>query len=112
MTMESVAGKNPVTHVGKLYNILAALIAYAVVENISDVAEAQCQLVSRIGQPLDRPESIVVRLYLTGKRGIDHLRPDVMRIVEAELATADLLAERIVNESIAIGRWPLTMERR
>ena len=27
MTMESVAGKNPVTHVGKLYNIAASLIA-------------------------------------------------------------------------------------
>ena len=34
MTMESVAGKNPVTHVGKLYNVTAGLIAEAIVNEV------------------------------------------------------------------------------
>lgn len=49
MTMESVAGKNAVTHVGKLYSIAASLISQRVVEQVPGVMEAQCLLVSRIG---------------------------------------------------------------
>jgi S-adenosylmethionine synthetase len=107
MTMESVAGKNPVTHVGKLYNILAGLIAHAVVEKVPEVLEAQCQVVSRIGEPIDRPQSVIVRLYPTGKQGLGQLTSGVTAIVEAELGAIHFLAERIVNGSIAIGRWPL-----
>jgi S-adenosylmethionine synthetase len=107
MTMESVAGKNPVTHVGKLYNILAGLIAHAVVEKVPEVLEAQCQVVSRIGEPIDRPQSVIVRLYPTGKQGLGQLTSGVAAIVEAELGAIQFLAERIVNGSIAIGRWPL-----
>ena len=36
MTMESLAGKNPVTHVGKLYNLLASLISADLVEAIPE----------------------------------------------------------------------------
>ncbi len=34
MNMEAAAGKNPVTHVGKLYNIVAQQIAYALVQQL------------------------------------------------------------------------------
>ena len=37
MTMESVAGKNPVTHVGKLYNIVASLIAQRLVDDVQEL---------------------------------------------------------------------------
>lgn len=49
MSMESVAGKNPVTHVGKTYNITAQRLASALVAEIEGVQGAQCCLVSRIG---------------------------------------------------------------
>ena len=37
MTLESVAGKNPVTHVGKLYNLAAGLLAASLVEELPGV---------------------------------------------------------------------------
>ena len=55
MTMESVAGKNPISHVGKLYNVLALLAARDIVEQVPGVAEIQIYILSQIGQPLDEP---------------------------------------------------------
>ena len=42
MSLEAAAGKNPVTHVGKLYNLLASRIAQAVVDGVPGVSEAYC----------------------------------------------------------------------
>jgi S-adenosylmethionine synthetase len=52
VTLESAAGKNPVTHVGKLYNLAAALIAQRLVDELPSVDKAQCVMASRIGGPL------------------------------------------------------------
>ena len=41
MTIESFAGKNPITHVGKLYNVAATRIAEALVSGIEGAREAQ-----------------------------------------------------------------------
>lgn len=49
MSLEAAAGKNPVSHVGKIYNVLARDIAEAVVARVPEVASAECCMVSRIG---------------------------------------------------------------
>jgi S-adenosylmethionine synthetase len=62
MTMEATAGKNPVSHVGKLYNI----VAYKAAEDIArldGVEEAYVYLVSRIGAPLGEPQIKAASVY-------------------------------------------------
>jgi S-adenosylmethionine synthetase len=61
MTMEAVAGKNPLTHIGKLYNVAAQQLAEAVVGEVAGVLEAECFLVNQIGAPIDRPTITLVR---------------------------------------------------
>jgi S-adenosylmethionine synthetase len=55
MSLEAAAGKNPVTHVGKLYNVLAARISNAMVTTVPEITAAQCLMVSRIGRPVTEP---------------------------------------------------------
>jgi S-adenosylmethionine synthetase len=62
MTIESVAGKNPVTHVGKLYNLVAGEIARQVVADLPEVRSVSCRLVSRIGSPVQKPWLVELRL--------------------------------------------------
>lgn len=62
MSMEAAAGKNPVSHVGKLYNLLASRLAASLVDSLAEVEEAECFLLSRIGQPVDRPWALALRL--------------------------------------------------
>ncbi len=62
MTLEAVAGKNPITHVGKLYNAAASRLATAIVAEVPGVTEADCYLVSQIGMPIDRPRMTYLRV--------------------------------------------------
>jgi S-adenosylmethionine synthetase len=56
MSLEAAAGKNPVAHVGKLYNIMATRIAHAVVREAPRVREAYCYLLSQIGSAILEPQ--------------------------------------------------------
>ncbi len=69
MGTEAAAGKNPVSHVGKIYSVLSHVMANEIYSNIDNVKEVYVWLVSRIGQGIDRPKCAHVRL-ITG-RGID-----------------------------------------
>ncbi len=49
MSLEAAAGKNPISHVGKIYNLLAQKIAQKLVSEIEEIEEAYVTIVSRIG---------------------------------------------------------------
>jgi S-adenosylmethionine synthetase len=60
MSVEGASGKNPVYHVGKLYNLAARRLAERLSEATGDYAEVH--LVSATGQRLDRPWRALIRL--------------------------------------------------
>ena len=57
MTLEAVAGKNPINHVGKLYNLFANELSKTIVEN-GYARECCVTLVSQIGKPINEPQII------------------------------------------------------
>ncbi|MBR9679689.1 MAG: methionine adenosyltransferase [Candidatus Altiarchaeota archaeon] len=59
MSLEASAGKNPVSHVGKLYNVLAQRIADEIFAQTHKPAEVIIQ--SRIGAPIVEPPFVMVR---------------------------------------------------
>jgi S-adenosylmethionine synthetase len=107
MTMESCAGKNPVTHVGKLYNVVAALIAEQIVNEVPEVAEAECRLVSRIGGPISDPDVVDIRLRPRVGAAKASVAAAAERIARWRLADLDALTAALVNGDVAIDRWPL-----
>jgi S-adenosylmethionine synthetase len=54
-SLEAACGKNPISHVGKVYNVLALSAAQEIVEQVEDVKEATVYILSQIGAPLDAP---------------------------------------------------------
>ena len=107
MTMESVAGKNPVTHVGKTYNITAGLIADALVQELPEVLEAQCWLMSRIGQPINDPAMVNLKLRPGKGTSLAKIEPAARAIVRAEMARLAEISDGLVATVIAPSRWPL-----
>lgn len=107
MTIESVAGKNPVTHVGKLYNLGASLIAERIVETLPETRGAECRLVSRIGRPVCDPWLADVRLTGADPVADPDLRRVVERVVHEELERLPDLAEELVTGRLRMDRWPL-----
>jgi S-adenosylmethionine synthetase len=106
MTLESVAGKNPLTHVGKLYNLCASLLAAALVEEIEEVREAECVLVSRIGRPIDDPEIADVGLRCDAPRG-DRAWARAAELAREHVKAIPSLWRELVEGRIALDRWPL-----
>ena len=56
MSLEACAGKNPVAHVGKIYNVLAMRIAEEVHAAVSGAPAVDVALLSAIGAPIDQPQ--------------------------------------------------------
>lgn len=107
MTMESAAGKNPMTHVGKTYNIIAGLIADALVQELPEVLEAHCWLISRIGQPVNDPALVDLKLRLGNGVRLAKIEPMARAIVQAEIARLSEISEGLVAAEILLDRYPL-----
>lgn len=97
MNMEAAAGKNPVSHVGKLYNILAQMIAREVVGQLAGVEECYCYLVSQIGSPVDQPKVIDLKLHLQAGLTVDSVQAQVEEIVRKKLAAIKHIQQDVVS---------------
>lgn len=99
MTLEAAAGKNPVSHVGKLYNIMANIIAKEVYESFDGIEQVYVYLVSQIGRPVNEPQ--LVHLKIWGEfADIDRKR--MREMVIARINDIPRLWEKIVFESLSV----------
>jgi len=83
MSLEAAVGKNPVSHIGKIYNRVANLIAQRVVKEIEEVEESYCYIVSQIGKPINEPQ--VLDVSVRTKKDIKAIEEVVRRIAQEEL---------------------------
>lgn len=103
MSMEAAAGKNPVTHVGKLYNILAKMMAADIADECGgDILEAQVRLVSQIGAPIDMPQGASAQLIPAEGVKISSLESDVRGIIDNHLENITSLTLKLVNGEISV----------
>ncbi len=73
---EAAAGKNAMTHVGKIYNVLAQVLAEQICHKVKGVREATVWITSQIGRPIASPHSVVVEVNLipgTALKAVDPL---------------------------------------
>ena len=84
MTLEAAAGKNPVSHVGKTYNVAAREITERVAKEHPDLEQVYCYLVSQIGAPITEPKAVNVELY--GECDVNAVMGSVESIAEEVIA--------------------------
>jgi S-adenosylmethionine synthetase len=102
MTMEAAAGKNPVSHVGKLYNVMANRIAARIVAKVADVSDATVCLVARIGAPVAEPGLVALRLKTSGGDVAPRVGRDAEAVARDALARTAALSQELVD-----GTFPL-----
>ncbi len=90
-SFEAAAGKNPVSHVGKVYNLMALLAAQDIIANVHAVKEAHVYILSQIGHPLDQP--LVATALVRPAHG------DLTPVIQAQVAEV-LEAQLQNNEGI------------
>jgi S-adenosylmethionine synthetase len=97
MTMESVAGKNPVTHVGKVYNIAASRIAETLVGSLPEVIAAQIYLVSQIGRAVTDPRVADVCVATADGVLAEPLSRKIADLVAEQIETLDRLWRGLIG---------------
>ena len=102
MTLEASAGKNPITHVGKLYNAAASRLAAAVVAEVPPVIEAECSLVSEIGAPIDRPRVAHVRIRCTDSVPPTEVNEQIRTVAEREIAAIPSLWQAFLAGHLSV----------
>lgn len=99
---EAVAGKNPVSHVGKIYSLLAHKLAGDIHASVAGVREVQVWLGSRIGDPIDRPAMACLQLVPQPGAELADLQPAATAVVERGLAGLDDFMASLIR-----GDWPV-----
>lgn len=100
MSLEATAGKNPVSHTGKLYQVYAQLIVDRLCADIPDVSAATCALLSRIGSPINAPQAIALRVDTSLTETA--LQEPASRIVREVLEDWAAIRDGFLDR-----RWPL-----
>jgi S-adenosylmethionine synthetase len=100
MSLEAAAGKNPVSHVGKIYNILAKRVAETLVTAIPQVSAAQCLAVSRIGAPVSMPDLVHLKLATPDHFPLEQLRERTAEIVSDHLGRIPELVGELISGKI------------
>ncbi|MBI4689662.1 MAG: methionine adenosyltransferase [Nitrospirae bacterium] len=86
MGTEAAAGKNPVSHVGKIYNVLSHKIAKKIYEEIDGMKEIYVLLLSRIGTPVDSPMMATAQVLLERGRKINEIAKKIEGIFDEEFS--------------------------
>lgn len=102
MNMEAAAGKNPVTHVGKLYNLAAQRITNALVDNLAEVEEAYCYLVSTIGRPVVEPQVVDLQVRLVPGAALAAVQAPIREIFNDQLSQMMVIQQELVDGLIKV----------
>jgi S-adenosylmethionine synthetase len=101
MSMEATSGKNPVNHIGKIYNLLSTEIAKAVVDEVDGIREVRVRLLSQIGQPIDAPHVADASLVTEDGVAVGDVEAEVEAVVDRELADVTAITERVIDGDLS-----------
>ncbi len=97
MSMEATSGKNPVNHIGKIYNLLSTEIAETVVADVDGIRDLRVRLLSQIGRPIDEPHVADVHIVTEEGTTLADVEDDVEAIVDRELADVTAITRRVID---------------
>lgn len=85
ISSEAAAGKNPVSHIGKIYNVLSHRIAAQLIKEIEGIRETYVWLLSQIGKPINQPKIAAVQVILKDGVLLRDLESEIEEIVASQL---------------------------
>ncbi|WP_135825901.1 methionine adenosyltransferase [Halorussus ruber] len=97
MSMEATSGKNPVNHIGKIYNLLGTEIAESVVAEVEGIRDLRIRVLSQIGRPIDQPHVADAQVVTEEGVEISDIEDDVTEIVDRELADVTSITQRVID---------------
>ncbi|MCK4756901.1 MAG: methionine adenosyltransferase, partial [Thermoplasmata archaeon] len=101
MSMEATSGKNPVTHVGKIYNLMSNQIAHDVAKiGKGDILECHVRLLSQIGKPIDQPQAASVKVKLADGVKMKDVQSEITGVTDDWLKNPKKITDLVVKGKI------------
>ncbi|MBU4077635.1 MAG: methionine adenosyltransferase [Euryarchaeota archaeon] len=101
MSMEATSGKNPINHVGKLYNLLSNQIANDIAKNVSGIEDVYIRILSQIGQPIDHPLIASAQVIPQDGANMNTIKSESEAIIDKWLADITKITEMITRGELA-----------
>ena len=102
ISSEAAAGKNPVSHVGKIYNTLTFRIANRIMDQVNGLKEVYVWLLSDIGRPINEPKAASVQVIPEEGTKLSEVESEIREVVEGEFQRLDQFCM-----DLAMGRIPI-----
>ncbi len=102
MSMEATSGKNPITHIGKIYNVMSKLIADDIAAKVSPEVEVKVRILSQIGKPVSQPLNCSVQLVSeeVNEGKLNQWRAEAESIAYDWLDNVDKVTELIIDGKV------------
>ncbi len=101
MSLEATAGKNAISHVGKIYNVLAFRIADRIYRETNAFEEIYVRLLSQIGRRIDRPLSVSIQ-YISSRPINSSIRNEALEILYSELENVTKITDLILEGKVTL----------
>jgi len=98
---EAAAGKNPVSHVGKIYNFLTFRIAQKVCDQVKGIEEVYIWLLSKIGAPIDHPTVAAAQVVMKDDDNIGKTKQRINEVLDKELENIQEFCMELAEGRIA-----------
>ena len=99
---EAMAGKNPVSHIGKIYNALSFQLAEKIQKSIPEFEEVVVWMYNVIGKPVNQPAAVVVQPITVPGSKITKFETKIKEIVNDSFQNIDKLCMDLVEGKIEI----------
>ncbi len=99
MSLEAAAGKNSLAHVGKIYNLLAFLLAQEIYES-GKVEEVYVNLLSQIGEPVNKPQA--VDIGVVNPASFSDLKNEIEEITSEKLEKVYHITQKLLRGCLTV----------
>jgi S-adenosylmethionine synthetase len=102
MSGEAAAGKNPVSHVGKIYNVFARELAMRAYVQIPGVRDITVWMVSTIGAPVNQPVVVSAQVGVNKSYSLKRISGEIEDLIKHELADMQRCCDGLAQGKFAI----------
>lgn len=97
MSMEATSGKNPINHIGKIYNLLSTKVAQDCVQRVDGIEEIYIRFLSQIGHPIDQP--LIASAQVLPKKGfqVEEMERDIWELIDESLENITEITRKVIN---------------
>jgi len=99
---EAGPGKNPVSHVGKIYNLLSHDIAKEIFSKVDGLKEVYVWLLSEIGRPINDPKVVIVQFIPKNEEDVSRIQKEVDETVQERMANIQSFCKLLAEGKLSV----------